>query len=312
MKPAATVIYENHKEHGVEWLEVKITVEAEAAEAVAEVLSRYAPQGVAVDLGAASAAEKVTVRAYLACDETLAGRQQQVEEGLWHLSQIWPMPAPVFTAVPEEDWTAAWRETLSVLHLGRRIVIKPSWRTYASNPARPDEVILELDPGQAFGTGLHPTTQLCVEALERLVRPGMRVLDLGTGTGILALAAAKLVSPVEVLAVDNDPNAIAVARRNLGMNDASAVVRLLHGSLGDVSGTYDLILANILAPVIIEMAQHGLGARLRTGGRLIASGILAEQQDEVVAALRQNGLELLETQQRGDWVALIAERARLV
>jgi len=139
----------------------------------------------------------------------------------------------------------------------------------------------------------------------------MRVLDLGTGTGILALAAAKLVSPVEVLAVDNDPNAIAVARRNLGMNDASAVVRLLHGSLGDVSGTYDLILANILAPVIIEMAQHGLGARLRTGGRLIASGILAEQQDEVVAALRQNGLELLETQQRGDWVALIAERARL-
>ncbi len=298
----------------MEWLEVKLTVEAEAAEAVAEVLSRYAPQGVAIDLGTGSPAEHVTVRAFLACDETIAERQRQVEEGLWHLSQIWPMPAPTFTSIADQDWTASWRETLPVLHLGRRIVIKPSWRTYTPRPGGPstDEVILELDPGQAFGTGLHPTTQLCLEALENLIRPGMRVLDLGTGTGILALAAAKLVYPIEILAVDNDPNAVAVARRNARMNGVNASLRILHGSLGDVSGTYDLILANILAPIILEMAQTGLGARLRQEGRLIASGVLAEQQADVVGALRKNGLELLDVHQRGDWVALIVGRARLV
>jgi len=298
----------------MEWLEVKITVEAEAAEAVAEVLSRYAPQGVAIDLGNTSTAEQVTVRAYLAHDETIAERQHQVEEGLWHLSQIWPMPAPTFTSIADQDWTASWRETLPVLHLGRRIVIKPSWREYSPRPGvtRPDEVILELDPGQAFGTGLHPTTQLCLETLELLVQPGMRVLDLGTGTGILALAAAKLAASIEILAVDNDPNAIAVARRNARMNEVSANIRLLHGSLNDVSGTYDLILANILAPVIIEMAQLGLGARLRPEGRLVASGILAEQQAEVVTALQQNGMELLSAQQKGDWVVLVAGRVRSV
>lgn len=298
----------------MEWLEVKLTVEAEAAEAVAEVLSRYAPQGVAIDLGDTSTSEQVTVRAYLAHDETLAERQRQVEEGLWHLSQIWPMPEPTFTSIADQDWTASWRETLPVLHLGRRIVIKPSWREYAPKPdvTRTDEIVLELDPGQAFGTGLHPTTQLCLETLETLVQPGMRILDLGTGTGILALAAAKLASPLEILAVDNDPNAIAVARRNARMNGVSASIRLLHGSLSDVSGTYDLILANILAPVIIEMTQLGLGARLRPEGKLIASGILVEQQADVVVALQQNAMELLSARHISDWVVLVAGRMRSV
>lgn len=296
----------------MEWLEISLTVEAEAAEAVAEVLSRYAPQGVAIDLGTTPNAERVTVRAYLAGDETLEARRQQVEEGLWHLSQIWPMPAPTFTPIADADWTANWKATLQVLHIGRRIVIKPSWRSYTppAEAASTELVVLELDPGQAFGSGLHPTTQLCLKALEDLLRPGMRVLDLGTGTGILALAAAKLAPAVEVLAVDNDANAIVVARRNTRANDVSHQIRLLHGSLADVSGTYDLILANILAPVIIEMARAGLGSRLRPEGRLIASGILVEQQGEVVAALQANGLTLLDTRTQGDWVALVAGRAR--
>ncbi len=296
----------------MEWLEISLTVEAEAAEAVAEVLSRYAPQGVAIDLGDAPTAERVTVRAYLIRDETIEERQRQVEEGLWHLSQIWPMPAPTFTPIADQDWTASWKATLPVLHIGRRIVIKPSWRSYTPDPnaAQSDVVVLELDPGQAFGTGLHPTTQLCLEALEDLLQPGMRVLDLGAGTGILALAAAKLAASVEVLAVDNDANAVAVARRNARVNDASHAIRLLHGSLADVSGAYDLILANILAPVIIEMARSGLGVRLRPEGRLVASGILAEQLEEVAAALRENGIDVLDARQKGDWVALIAGRTR--
>ncbi len=288
----------------MEWLEVSVQVDAEVAEAVAEVFSRYAPQGVAIDLGEG---DQVTVKAYLPVDEQIAERKLKVNEALGHLNHIWPViPDAVFTPIAERDWTAEWKESIPVLHVGERIVIKPSWREYT--PA-PDEVVLELDPGLAFGTGLHPTTQLCLRALESVIRPGMRVLDMGTGTGILALAAAKL-GAREILAVDNNPDAVVVTRRNARVNKVSHLIRPVHGSLETVSGTYHVILANILAPVIIAMAQQGLTARLRRDGVLIASGILEEQAPEVRAALEQVGLRVVEQQQQGDWVALLAEPAR--
>ncbi len=288
----------------MEWLEASVVVEPEAAEAVAEVLSRYAPQGVAIDLGLGQGKGPVTVRAYLAVDETIEDRRQKVEEALWHMGQILPIPAPSFQLVPDQDWTATWRESIPTLHLGKQVVIKPTWRTY--DPA-PGEIVLEMDPGMAFGTGLHATTQLCIEALETQIRPGQRVLDLGTGTGILALAAARL-GAGPVLAVDNDENAVIVARQNVEHNSAGTAIELLFGSLADAPGPYDMILANILAPVIIAMAGEGLGERLASGGVLIASGILAEQADAVTAALTAGGLTVQEKLQRGDWVALIAVR----
>lgn len=291
----------------MEWLEVSVAVAPEAAEAVAEVFSRYAPQGVVIDLGAGEepAPQQVTVKAYLTVDEGIAERRQKVEEALWHLHHIWPViPDPTFTSIRDQDWTAGWKESIPVLHLGRRVVVKPSWREYA---AQPDELLLEMDPGLAFGTGLHPTTQLCVEALEDLVQPGMRVLDLGTGTGILALIAARL-GAADVLAVDNDVNAVAVARRNARANDAAHQIRVVHGSLAEVGEPYDLVVANILAHVIIDMAALGLDTRIRRGGTLVVSGILGEQADAVATALAAHGLSLVERRQREDWVALIARK----
>ncbi|MBN1259571.1 MAG: 50S ribosomal protein L11 methyltransferase [Anaerolineae bacterium] len=289
------------------WIEVSLAVAAEAAEAVAEVLSRYAPNGVAIDLGAGDTAETVTVRAYLVADETIAIRQRQVEEALWHLNHIWPMPAPEFRPVQEQDWTAIWKEHLPVLHLGNRVVIKPTWRAYAPQPG---EIILEMDPGQAFGTGLHPTTQLCLDALLRIpLQAGGRILDLGTGTGILALVAAKI-APVHIHALDIDAHAVATARQNTRANHVSHTIRVEEGSLAAATGVYDLIMANILAPVIIDMAQQGLAERLAPEGKLIVSGILLEQRAEVVAAFEEHGLVELETFTKGDWVALLAEKKK--
>ena len=191
------------------------------------------------------------------------------------------------------------------MHLGARVVIKPSWRDYVPQP---EEIVLEMDPGLAFGTGLHPTTQLCVAALEDFLHPGMRVLDLGTGTGILALVAARL-GATEVLAVDNDSNAVAVARRNARDNDVAHVIRLLHGSLPDVGGAYDLVVANILAHIIIDMAKSGLAARVRPGGMLVVSGILAEQAGDVSVVLGQQGLRVTERRQQDEWIAVVARKA---
>lgn len=289
----------------MEWLEISLRVIPEAAEAVAEVLSRYAPQGVAFDLGAEQGRGPLTVRAYLAVDEEIEARRRQVEEALWHLHYIWEaIPAPEFSVIADRDWTAGWKETIPILHLGRRVVIRPSWKPYM--PVG-DELVLELDPGMAFGTGLHPTTQLCVEALEETVQPGMRVLDIGTGTGILAFLAAKM-GAAEVVAVDNDMSAVTAARRNASANHVAHTVRLVFGSLPDVGGIYDVVFANILAPVIIDMAQNGLASRVRPGGLVVASGILIEQENEVIRALEEVGLGLAQRRAKEGWSVLLARR----
>lgn len=302
----------------MEWLEVSVQVNGEAAEAVAEVLSRYAPQGVAFDFGiddsvpdtpnsdrAAESASQVTVKAYLPVDEDIAKHQREVEAGLGHLRHIWPViPEPAFAPVQDQDWTSLWKEQIPVLHLGQHVVIKPSWRSYTPKPG---ELILEMDPGMAFGTGLHPTTQLCVLATEALVTPDAEVLDLGTGTGILAMIAAKL-GAQHILAVDNDEDAVIAARRNAAKNKISDQIELVHGSLEDVTSAYDLVLANILAPIIISMAHAGLAERVRHGGTLVASGILEEQADAVAAALEATGLQVTERRQQDEWMVLIAVR----
>ena len=280
-------------------------VNGEAAEAVAEVLSRYAPRGVAFDYGADPAiVSLVTVKAYLAVDEGIAARRRKIEEGLWHLRQIWPIiPEPAFRTIPEQDWTATWKEQIPVLHLGERVVIRPSWRTYSPQT---DEIVLMIDPGMAFGTGLHPTTQLCVTAVEAFARAGTGMLDLGTGTGILAMIAAQLGAD-PVLGIDNDPSAVNAARRNAAANQLDDRVELRCGSLADVQEAYSLVVANILAPVIIAMAESGLAERVLVDGTLVASGILEAQTDEVAAALQRYGLRVTDRWRQGEWVALIAE-----
>ena len=289
----------------MEWLEVSVTAGYEAAEAVADVLSRYAYRGVAIEAGPEGwDAEQVIVRAYLPADEHLSANKRRIEEALGHLNQILPISTPGFRTIAEKDWAEAWKERLTVMHIGRRIVICPTWLSYSPGV---DEVLVRLDPGMAFGSGLHPSTRMCLMKLEELVRPGMNVLDMGTGSGILAIAAAKL-GAASVVAVDNDPVAVQVARDNVAINGAGEVVRVVHGSLAEAQGAYHIVVANILANVIADMVSNGLAYRVLAGGSLIVAGLIVGQEMETGMLLEQHGLRLAGRCQIDDWVCLVAGR----
>jgi len=290
----------------MKWLQVSVQVDAEVSEAVADVLSRFAPGGVAIEVQGENDTvnqRSVDVKAYLPVDPDTSRVQRLVEEALWHLGQISPIPAPVFSSVAEADWADAWKEHFHPLRVGRRIVIKPTWREFKAGPG---DIIIELDPGMAFGTGLHPTTQMCLEVLEEKIQPGMRVLDLGTGSGILALAAAKLGADT-VLALDSDPVAVATAQENARRNGVASQVTVAQGSLVQATETYDLLVVNILAKVIMALAREGLGERVRPEGQWVAAGIIESQVLEVVTALEAAGLQVIERRQVSDWVTLIGQ-----
>ncbi len=295
------------------WLELTISAHREAVEAISELLSRYAPGGVAIEEPIALLDDgqeyrvlpdgAVLVRAYLPLDGAEDEKRQSIEEGLWHLGQIGPNFVGELTTreVAEEDWANAWKEYYHVLHLGTRVVIKPSWRDYTPQPG---EVVLELDPGMAFGTGLHPTTRLCLEALEQRVQPGMRVLDVGTGSGILALAAARL-GAASVLALDVSSVAVEAAQANVRANGLAERISVRLGSIEAATGQqYDLVVANIIARVIADLAP-ALVAALVPGGLLIASGIIDERLPLAENALRAAGLTEIEQVRDGDWVTLL-------
>ena len=291
----------------MKWIQVSLDVDAEAAEAVAEVLSRFAPDGVAFEPqgdGQSTTQASVTVKAYLPAGPQTKSVQHRLAEALWHLGQIYPIPEPTFATIAEADWADAWKEHFHPLRVGQRIVIKPSWREFETAP---DDILIELDPGMAFGTGLHPTTQMCLTTIEQKMRPGMRVLDLGTGSGILALAAAKLGAD-EVLALDTDPVAVAAAQENIQRNDATQIVTVAQGSLDRATGVYDLVVVNILAKVIISLAREGLAERVRSEGQWVTAGIIETQVAEVVAILEAAGLRVTEKRQIADWVTLIGHK----
>jgi ribosomal protein L11 methyltransferase len=300
------------------WLEVCVMTDPETAEAVSEVMSRYAPNGVAIeqlaldingaDEGDAAQLESiVAVRAYVLMDESVDQKKQQIQEGLWHLSRILPIADPTFRTVSESDWANAWKEHYHVAHLGDRFVIKPSWREYQ---AKPHEIVIELDPGMAFGTGLHPTTQMCLAAIEKYLQPKMRVLDLGTGSGILAIGAAKL-GAGSILAVDIDPLSIRASLENVKANGVDQIVEVRSGSLEEAArndATYDLIVVNILARVIIQLCEEQLGRVVRSGGLAIFAGLIDMQELGVREALDSQDLKVIDRLQDKDWVCLIAQK----
>lgn len=301
----------------VDWIEIKMSVDGEAAEAVAELLQRFGHQGVSIeqegimpdawDEGEVPPPQRLTVRAYLPDDHRAAEARQQLETALGHMNMMYPMPTPVYTVVKESDWAEAWKAHYHPVRIGRRLLIRPQWIEVTP---RPDDVVLALDPGMAFGTGTHPTTQLCLEALEARVEPGIRLLDLGCGSGILAIAGVKL-GAVHALALDNDPLAVEATLANAQQNDVADKITVEEGSLESLRGSarrFDMIVVNILARVIIEMCDQGLGQIVRPGGLAIFSGIIEEQANDVEAALRSTGLEPFDRHQQGDWVAIVARR----
>lgn len=314
------------------WIEISVRCDGEGAEAVGELFNRYnsGPQGrggAIVDIGGFDSVGEltepvITVRTYLLADD--AGRElsHRIQEGLYHLGRIYPLPDPEVRELAETDWAEAWKAHYRPLRVGRRLLITPTWLAAEAEP-EPGDVVIELDPGMAFGSGLHPSTRLCLALLEQHLRAGDSVLDLGSGSGILAIAAAKL-GAATVLARDIDPVAVQVAQENVTANGVAASVRVELGSLPDNgdsgqagSGaakgagsqqTWDLILVNILAEVIVALLGQGLARLLPPGGRLILAGIILPRAGEVEAALQAHGLAVSERWQEGDWLALLVQR----
>ena len=286
------------------WLEASVQADGEAVEAVSEVFNRWGYGGAVLTTeydNDSSCSVVVTVKTYLPLNEEGRKTKQRIEEALWHLSQIYPLPPPQFRELAEEDWANTWKKHYHVLRVGQRIVIRPPWQEYKPEP---DEIVVVLDPGMAFGTGLHPTTRMCLQALEEHLKPGARVLDLGTGSGILAIAAAKL-GASSVLALDNDPVAVRTAQANVKSNEVQSIVNVEFGSLNKATGKFDLVLVNILARVIIELVNQGLVDRIEPSGLMILAGFIEEQEAEVAAALREHGVAIVERRQEKDWVALV-------
>jgi len=293
------------------WLELTARVDGEAVEAVSEAFSRVVAGGVAIEPDLIPGADdgftlgnESVVRGYLPVDDNVATKTRALEEALWYLRAIWPVGDLETREVAEEDWATAWKQHYTTFRVGRRVVIRPVWREFVSAP---DDVVVSLDPGPAFGTGLHPTTRRCLELLEECVRPNDRVFDVGTGSGILAIAAAQL-GAQSVLAVDVDEVAVRAARSNVAMNDLSERVAVAEGSADSplAAASYDVVVANIIARVILQIAPD-LAAHLAPGGRLIAAGIIVDRVDEVVAALEGLNLQV-DCYVDGDWHAVVARR----
>jgi len=293
------------REVALDWIEVSVQVDSETTEAVSELINRYVPHGAVIEQDP-NIADSLTVKVFLSPDAHQTRRK--IEEGLWHLGQIHPIPEPLFRLLSHQEWAEAWKKHFHVLRIGQGVVIKPSWLTYS--PA-PGDVVVELDPGMAFGTGLHLSTRLCLQALEGLIGPGMRVLDLGTGSGILAIVAA-LMGAGQVVALDVDELAVKVATANTATNGVAERVQVELGSIERLpsnAAPFELILVNIEVQVILELVSQGLLLRLASGGWFVGSGILENQADDVLAALAEEGLCDIQVRQERDWVAVVGRMA---
>jgi len=312
-----------------ELIEIAVVVDDEAAEAVSELFNRYNGGGYEDDNDAGEAGGggavievtgiddfgnpipdkyRVVVKTYVKPGQRGERVKQQLEEGLWRLSLLYPIPEPQVRIVQEEDWATAWKKFYKPLRIGRRVVLKPTWEAFTPNA---DDIVIHLDPGMAFGTGMHPTTRLCIVALEEVVQPGDTVLDLGAGSGVLAFVAAHL-GASSIVATDIDPLAVRVARENAALNgmDEQKLTIELSSVPAQMAGRFQVIVANILAEVLVGLFDSTyenipLTEPLAPGGTLILSGILAEKAEMVLAAAARYGLQLIDRKQEGDWVALV-------
>lgn len=295
------------------WIEVALTVTPEQAEAVSEVLGRFTREGVVIEQLADQntlqektiLSPEVRVYGYFFNDETVEDRKKRVEEALWYLGRIQPLPPVQFREIHDQDWMEAWKQHYEPIAIGKHLVILPAW----IEKEYPGRLPIRINPGMAFGTGTHPTTQLCLEFLEELVKPEMIVFDIGCGSGILS-AGAVILGAGKVVAVDIDPASVRSTAENCTVNFVSDKVSIARGSAELIrSGNFGvlqapLVVANILASVILVLLENKLADLVEPGGHLVLSGILAHQAQEIIQAANEQGLKLNEIKQIDDWNAI--------
>ena len=309
----------------MKWAEISIQTSHEAADMVANIFHDLGSSGVVIedpelvnsylrsgrwdysDIPEELNTEVVVVKAYLPADEEFDAKMATFEERVQELVSYGVNKGSGITQcreIQDEDWETSWKEFFHPVKVGERIVIKPSWEEYI---ALENDLVIELDPGMAFGTGTHHTTAMCCRALEQVVEAGHVVFDVGTGSGILAVAAAKL-GASKVQAVDLDSIAVRVAKENVAINQVENVVEVAHGDLlTGVTGQADIVIANIIATIVIQLLVD-IPARLKDGGIFIASGIITERLSEVIAAMAVHNLVVDKVIEEGGWVAVVARK----
>lgn len=305
----------------MQWIEVNVSVTHEAVEAVADMLTSIGSKGVAIedpqlindlrnsgtwelcDIPEQENTEVVTVSAYYADDEKLEKRLAEIDEQLALIEERigkYRFGNTRFRKVSEQDWANEWKQYFHVTHVGKGLVIKPSWEEYAPKEG---EHVIEIDPGMAFGTGTHHTTNMMMERLEKVITPDSTVFDVGTGSGILAIAAAML-GAKSVKAVDIDGVAVRVAKENVADNGLSEQIEVCEGDLlHGTEGKADVIIANIIADIVIMLLQD-IPQKLNDNGVLLASGIIEERMPDVEAAAQAQGLYVDAVDHRGGWVVM--------
>ncbi|MFN8663307.1 MAG: 50S ribosomal protein L11 methyltransferase [Thermomicrobiales bacterium] len=296
------------------WLELSVTCDSEAVEPISELFAKFGfNQGVAIeesftqdpdgDNFAVDPNGPVIVRTFINAADVEPGTIETVRQSLWHLGRLRTIGDLTVTERAEEDWANAWKAHYSVHRVGNRVLVRAPWHDYT--PAG-DEVVVELDPGMAFGTGLHPSTQLSMIAVEDFLQPGDRLLDVGIGSGILSTGAA-LLGASAVDGVDVEPVAVRSSRENAERNGVGAIIRVEQGSVGPgepFQGEYDLVVANIIARILIELSV-ALVRAVRPGGILILGGIIDIKEDLVREAFAELGMVLERRDTREDWVVLV-------
>lgn len=309
----------------MDWIEVNVAVTHEAVEAVADLLTSLGTQGVSIedpqlinnlrssgtwelcDIPEQENTEVVTISAYYADDEHLSERLAKIEAELENIETRigkFRFGNTRFRKLTETDWANQWKQYFHVTHVGETLVIKPSWEEYE---AQPNEHVIKIDPGMAFGTGTHHTTNMCMARLEKVLPKDATVFDVGTGSGILAIAAA-LLGAKEVKAVDIDSVACRVARENIAENNLSDKIEVREGDLlHGTEGQADLIIANIIADIIIMFVEDVPG-KLKEGGIFLTSGIITERAADVQRAAEAVGLRLTNVDERGGWVVMQFEK----
>lgn len=309
----------------MKWCEISMQTSHEAVELIAEIFRDLGASGVIIedpelvndyitsgkwdytDIPIAKETEVVVEKAYLPVNGELEGRIQTLQQEIKALESrgVNTAPAVLTTAeLQDEDWSDTWKQYFHTEKPGERVVIKPTWEEYAP---KDDEVVIELDPGAAFGTGTHATTSMCIRQLEKLVKPGMTVFDVGTGSGILSIISAKL-GAKNIQAVDYDDSVLKIVEENLEQNNVQDIISVAQSDLmQNVHGKAELVIANIIADIIIRLFDQ-LDEHLEQGGTLLTSGIIEDRIEDVLAAAEKHGYGVVERLENKGWACITFKR----